>query len=270
MRPGSPCGERVHVERRRHARGHLARVAEHGQASEDHVVRLAAQARARGEEAPQVLASHGAAGSRANPQGVFWKSASLHSPGSSKACATRSTGALEHRPPARDVVTAAQPLALPAVDHAASPGDQGGRLRSAGGEQARREDRVPPVEVQAAGALALAREERLERRRGAHGHRGELEAEGFAEAGDRPDAGVTGGARLHPGDGHPAGAAAGGQCRLGQRLAEAGRAQLRAECCVSHTIQHIIWRSSLTIPRRGGSSAPPGGVSAIALRRAGA
>ena len=89
---GVALGERVHVERRRHARGHLARVAEHGQAPEDHVVRLAAQVPRAREEAPQVLAPHGATGSRANPQGVFWKSASLHSPGSSSACATRSTG----------------------------------------------------------------------------------------------------------------------------------------------------------------------------------
>ena len=44
---------------------------------------------------------------------------------------------------------------------------------------------MSPAEVQAPRALALAREERLERGPGARGQRGELEAERFAEARDR-------------------------------------------------------------------------------------
>jgi hypothetical protein len=48
-------------------------------------------ARAR-EVAPQVLAPHGRGRSSAKAQGVFWKSASLQSPGSSSDRATRSIG----------------------------------------------------------------------------------------------------------------------------------------------------------------------------------
>ena len=67
---------------------------------------------------------------------------------------------------------------------------------------------VPPAEVQPTGLLPLAREERLERRPGARRHRRDLEAEGLAQGGHGPDADVPAGARLQPGDGDPARAAA--------------------------------------------------------------
>ena len=51
-----------------------------------------AQVASAREEALQVLPSHEAGDSRANAQGVFWKRASAHSPGSRSASATRSTG----------------------------------------------------------------------------------------------------------------------------------------------------------------------------------
>ena len=89
---GVAAAERVHVERRRHARGDLAGVAERGEAAHDDVVRLPAQLAGPREEPSQVLASHGAAGARANAQGVFWKRASPHSPGSSRARAARLGG----------------------------------------------------------------------------------------------------------------------------------------------------------------------------------
>ena len=92
MRPGSPLENASTSSDAAMRGGTSPDVAEHGQAAEHHVVRLAAQVAGAREEAPQVLAPHGAPGSRANPQGVFWKSASLHSPGSSIACATRSAG----------------------------------------------------------------------------------------------------------------------------------------------------------------------------------
>ena len=83
--------EGVHVQRSRHAPGHLAGVAQDGEAAHDDVVRLAADVPGAGEEEAQILPPHAAAGSSANDHGVFWKRASPQSPGSSSDRATCST-----------------------------------------------------------------------------------------------------------------------------------------------------------------------------------
>ncbi len=69
------------------------------------------------------------------------------------------------------------------------------------------------------------------------GYGGDLEPEGLTHERDRAQPHVASRARLQAGDGDPAGAAAGGELRLAQRLPATRLAKLVAEPTLSHVIQ---------------------------------
>ena len=82
----------IHIDRHRHARGHLAGVAERGEAADDHIVGFAVERARFAEEPTQIVTRHVAAGGRAKLQGVFCNSASVHASYSSSARATLRAG----------------------------------------------------------------------------------------------------------------------------------------------------------------------------------